>query len=150
MFVLSLTSGQAKEVFYLGHEPGSVASPPVVIDRFLVVAENDGIENATLNVLSLEGDGEEPSIRLLQKVPVRGHFQTSPQVSGLRLLATSDQGDIYVFEISGADPEKPLGLIAQGKAADDKDQKKSKKDKKKSKKDGKSSTSSSSSDSKSE
>ena len=119
LFVLSLTSGQAKQVVYLGHEPGSVVTAPVVIDRFLIVAENDGIENATLKVLSLESEGEEPSIRLLQEVPVDGHFQTSPRVSGPRLLATTDQGDIYVFEISGADPKEPLKRVAHGKVADD-------------------------------
>ena len=119
LFALSLESGEVKQVIYLGHEPGSVVCPPVLIRSFLVVAENDGIESSTLNVLALAAQDGQPPVRLIQQESIEGHVSTSPSVSGARMLVASDQGDICVFEISGDDEKKPLGLIAEGEAADD-------------------------------
>jgi len=119
LFVLSLESGEAKQVIYLGHEPGSVICPPVLVSSFLVVAENDGIESSTLNVLALVAQDDQPPVRLVQQIPIKGHVSSSPSVSGPRMLVVSDQGDIQVFELSGDDDQKPLGPIAEGKAADD-------------------------------
>ena len=119
LFVLSLESGEAKQVVYLGHEPGSVVCPPVLIGSFLVVAVNDGIESSTLNVLALGTQDDQQPVRLTQQKPIQGHVSTSPSVSGPRMLVASDQGDIHVFELSGDDKENPLGLIAEGKSPDD-------------------------------
>jgi outer membrane protein assembly factor BamB len=119
LFVLSLQSGEVKQVIYLGHEPGSVVCQPVLIRGYLVVAENDGIESSTLNVLALAAQDDQPPVRLVQQIPIKGHISTSPSVSGPRMLVVSDPGDISVFELSGDDKERPLGLIVEGKSADD-------------------------------
>lgn len=119
LFVISLESGEAKQVIYLGHEPGSVVCPPVLISSFLVVAENDAIKSSTLNVLTLVAQDDQPPVRLIQQVPIEGHVSASPSVSGSRMLVVTDQGDIYVFELSGEDEKKPLGQIAKGKVAND-------------------------------
>jgi len=118
LFVLSLADGEPKQVVYLGHAPGSVTVAPVVVNRYLVVAENDGVEHATLRVLSLEAEEEgQPPVRLVQDVRLKGHVDAPPQVSGVRMLVATDQGELYVFEISGTDLENPLAPVADGKAS---------------------------------
>ncbi|HID74582.1 MAG TPA: hypothetical protein EYP56_01145, partial [Planctomycetaceae bacterium] len=116
LYVLSLADGRCQDVVYLGHQRGTITTPPVVVSRFLLVAENDGAEEATLRVLSLEATGEGPPIRPLQEVALRGHVDTPPVVSGVRLLVVTDVGEVYVFEITGAAKDKPLMLVATGKA----------------------------------
>ena len=118
LFVLSLADGEAKQVVYLGHSPGSVTVSPVVVNRYLIVAENDGVEHATLRVLSLEAEEDHQApVRLVQNVRLKGHVDAPPQVSGVRMLVATDQGQLYVFEITGTDAEKPLAPLAESMAA---------------------------------
>jgi len=120
LFVLSLTDGQPKQVVYLGHASGSVTVPPVVVNRYLVVAENDGVEHATLRVLSLEAEEEgQPPVRVIQNVRLRGHVDAPPDVSAAQMVVATDQGELYVFKISGTDTEKPLDEVATGKASEE-------------------------------
>jgi len=120
LFVLSLDDGAPKQVVYLGHAPGSVTVAPVVINRYLVVADNDGVDHATLHVLSLEADeADQPPVRLLQSVRLKGHVDATPQVSGARMLVATDRGELYVFEISGTDLENPLASRAEGMASEE-------------------------------
>ncbi len=118
LFVLSLDEGRATQVVYLGHAPGTVTFPPVIVNRYLIVAVNDGVEHATLHVLDLEAEQEgQPPVRVVQNVKVKGHVDAPPQVSGVRVLVASDQGELYVFAISASDAENPLARVAEGKAA---------------------------------
>ena len=50
VFIMSLDDDTCKNVAYLGHEPGTVLTPPVVVDDFLLVAINGGAHDSTLNV----------------------------------------------------------------------------------------------------
>jgi outer membrane protein assembly factor BamB len=137
LFVLSLDDGEPKQVVYLGHAAGTVTTPPVVINRYLVVAENDGVRHASLKVLALEADeskedekeqddkreGEaseqapQGPVRVVQSVRLNGHVDAPPQASGVRMLVATDQGDLYVFEISATDRENPLASVAEGKTS---------------------------------
>ncbi|NQT13299.1 MAG: PQQ-binding-like beta-propeller repeat protein, partial [Planctomycetes bacterium] len=118
LFVVSLGDGKPKQVVYLGHLPGSITVSPVLINRYLIVAENDGVEHSTLRVLALDAEEEgEPPVRVLQSVRLEGHVDSPPQVSGVRMLVATDQGELYVFEISGTDAEKPLVPVAQSTAS---------------------------------
>ena len=126
LFVLSLEDGKAKRVVYLGHEPGSITVPPVIADKYLIVAENDSVEHGSLKVFDLESKEDEegnelPPVRLVQTVRLRGRVDAPPQVQGVRVLVAADQGDLYVFEIRATDAEKPLALAAQGKTSAEED-----------------------------
>jgi outer membrane protein assembly factor BamB len=118
LFVLSLDDGKAMQIVYLGHAPGTVTVSPVVVNRYLIVAENGGVEHATLHVLALEAKEEgQPPVRVVQSVRIKGHVDAPPQVYGVRMLVASDQGELDVFEISATDAENPLARVAQGQAA---------------------------------
>ncbi|HUT91306.1 MAG TPA: PQQ-binding-like beta-propeller repeat protein [Thermoguttaceae bacterium] len=118
LFVLSLAKGEPKQVVYLGHAPGSVTVPTVVVNRYLVVAENDGVKHSTLRVLALEADEEgQPPVHIVQSVRLKGHVDSPPQVYGVRMLVATDQGELNVFEISATDVENPLARVAEGKTS---------------------------------
>jgi len=118
LFVLSLGKGEPKQVVYLGHAPGSVTVPPVVVNRYLVVADNDGVKHSTLRVLALEAEEEgQPPVRIVQTVRLKGHVDSPPQVYGVRMLVATDQGELTVFEISATDVENPLARVAEGKTS---------------------------------
>jgi len=119
LFVLNLGEPGVKQVVYLGHDTGSVTAPPVIISRFLIVAENNRAEDATLRVLTLEDSQNTPAFTQLQTVRLRGRVDTAPVAQGLRLLTVTDQGNLYVFEASASDLKNPLVLIGEGKAAGD-------------------------------
>ncbi len=118
LFVLSLDDGAPKQAVYLGHAAGSITVAPVVVDRYLIVAENDGVKHSTLRVLDQQGGEEgEPRVELVQSVRLRGHVDAPPQVSGARVLVVTDEGDLCVFEIRAQAPENPLARVAEGKTA---------------------------------
>jgi outer membrane protein assembly factor BamB/tetratricopeptide (TPR) repeat protein len=115
LYVISTESGRAREVIYLGHAAGSIVTPPVLVSRFLVVAENDRAAQSRLRVLSVDGSHAEP----LQEIRLEGHVVTPLVVSDLRLLAVTDTGSLGVFDVSGSDPKQPLVRVGEGVAATD-------------------------------
>jgi outer membrane protein assembly factor BamB len=118
LFVLSSDEGEAKQIVYLGHAPGTVTVSPVIVNRFLIVPVNEGVDHAVLQVLDLEAAEEgEPAVRVVQTVRIKGHVDAQPQVSGARTLVATDQGELHVFAISATDDENPLTHVAQGTAA---------------------------------
>ena len=116
LFVISQADGTATQVVYLGHEPGSIITPPVIVNRFLVIAENDELNDSKLRVLTLEADGDGPRVKQIQEMRLRGHVDTAPVVSGIRILVVTDRGDVYALEISATNIEAPLMEIAKGQA----------------------------------
>lgn len=117
LFVIPLGEPGVKQVVYLGHEAGSITAPPILISRFLIVAENDRAEDAVLKVYSVEGTAKASPFSLLQEVRLQGHIDTALLASGVRLLTVTDQGNLHVFEISASNPKTPLVSIGEGKAA---------------------------------
>lgn len=117
LYVLSLPEGACRKVAYLQHEPGSITVPPVIVGELLVVARNDGVASSRLQVLSLKEGEQGPELKPLQELPMKGHVDTAPLVSGRRLLVVTDKADMAVFEVRDAEPDKPLGKVADGVAA---------------------------------
>ncbi len=106
---------RAREVVYLGHAPGSIVTPPVLVSRFLIVAENDRAAESRLRVLSVDASPSQP----LQEIRLQGHVVTPLVVSDLRVLAVTDTGSLGVFDVSGSDPKQPLVRVGEGVAATD-------------------------------
>ncbi len=132
LFVLDLATGRCLDVLHLGHAQGSLAAAPALATDVLLVPVNDRVRSAVLRVYDLaETDvpaapsdaepGAAPprqSGRLLQEFRVRGQFDTSPVVVGRNIVAVTDLGAAYVYELSAAEPEKPLVPIVQRETTD--------------------------------
>jgi outer membrane protein assembly factor BamB len=110
LYVLSATDLSCLEVFYLGHEPGAVAAPPVVAGRNVLVAENWGDDDATLHVLAADEQGR--SLERVQEIRLKGRVLAPPLVEGRQVVVCTSRGEISVFEISPADGGEPLTRVA--------------------------------------
>ncbi len=117
VYVLAAESGECREVFYLGHEPESVAVPPLLVGRYLIVVENRGPEDSLLRVLLADEDGLK--LKAVEQAPLRGHVFSPPATSGRALVVATDRGALYSFELGAPDSGKILTKLAE-KPPDDK------------------------------
>lgn len=120
LFVLSASDFSCKHVFYLGHEPGAIVVPPVRVSRYLLVCENDDIRDSSLKVLDVDPAASEedtPPLKLVQKIPLKGHIHTAPIVNGAQVLLVTDAGAITVLRVTGREGKEPLSVSAEGTTA---------------------------------
>jgi outer membrane protein assembly factor BamB len=100
LYVLDLGAGACAKVVYLGHEPGSIRAAPLLIDTYLLVAENIGTKFSRFLALGLEEGGATAKVVQVTEPPLDGQIQLSPVVQGRQIVAATDLGAVYVFDIS--------------------------------------------------
>ena len=102
--------------FFLGHGPGAIAAPPLVFGDYLLVAVNDTAADSSLRVLGIQSgvSASAPPFRLVQTIPLKGHVDVAPSLSGEKVLVATDAGS-HVFELAPAGAEEPLREAAGGK-----------------------------------
>lgn len=110
LYVVSAVSHACEQAYYVGHEPGAVRVAPVVVDRYVIVAENRSSTDALLRVLLADEEGR--IVNEVQRLRLAGHVYLAPQASGNKLFVATDRGALYSYEISPPDER-----IAQGEAA---------------------------------
>jgi len=101
-------------VYYLGHSPGNVSTPPVSVLGKVLVAENKGAATSHLKVLATNNEGvvnaEATSERLA------GLVDTPLLVEGRRLVVVTSRGQVTVYEIGPDDGDSALTQIATREA----------------------------------
>ena len=119
LFVLAFADGRCQRVVYLGHELGSITAPPAVVGRFLLISENDRARDSVLHVLAIEEGEKGLSLSRVQQVRLSGHVDVPPAVDAQRgrVLVATDLGAVYLFELSGTDPKRPLRAAAEAAPA---------------------------------
>ncbi|HET6883886.1 MAG TPA: PQQ-binding-like beta-propeller repeat protein [Pirellulales bacterium] len=117
LFALSASNFQCQEVLYLGHEPESVHVPPAVVSPYIFVVEDRGAHDSLLHILMADDNGA--NIRQAQEaMTLTGHVLAPLEASGRTLVAATDRGAIYSFEINPPDPGPPLVKVAERPADD--------------------------------
>jgi len=106
LYVLDEESLECKDVYYLGHKPGTVETPPVMALGHLFVAVNSGMDYCDLNILAVDENGLSPEPA--QEYRVKGHVTVTPIVTGGRVVVVTDLGAIHVLEVNTANSEKPV------------------------------------------
>lgn len=98
LYVVSRASGQCDEVVYLGHNPSTIAVPPIWILNHLILFENDGSDFCTMRVFNTneEGLGLTPA---QSPVIFRGHVVAEPQVDGRRLAVATNLGEVTILDV---------------------------------------------------
>ncbi len=108
LYVLDEESLECKEVHYLGHKPGTVETPPVMVLGHLFVAVNSGDDYCDLHILTVDENGlsidsaKKPSIRL------NGHIVVPPLLASARVVVVTDLGAIHVLEVNPANADEPV------------------------------------------
>jgi outer membrane protein assembly factor BamB len=114
LFVLDRVSGSCVQTLYVGHEPGSLSLPPVVLASYGVLTVASGVNQTDLYVFEIREEQAEEPVVLVQQIRLPGQVTVPPAVSGTRLLVASQSGSAWVYELAPGDPKKPLREIAQG------------------------------------
>ncbi len=105
LYVMSADTLECREVYYIGHKPGTVVVPPVMALGYLFVVENAGPDYAMLHILATDENGLR--LRTAQKsIRVQGRVVTTPIVSRRRILVVTDRRAIELYDV---DPNNEAG-----------------------------------------
>jgi len=118
LYVLDKKSGKCTESFYVGHEKGTVAVPPISLQGaeagHVFVIENAGVDFALMHVLKCDMQGgalkaTQPPFRL------QGNVTVPPVlVLGRRMIVLTDRGQVAVFDIEQtAKVAEQVSLVAE-------------------------------------
>lgn len=98
---------ECREVFYLGHRAGSVATAPVMLLGHLFIAENQSPEVCALHILRVNDEGL--TLRTAQPpILLRGRVVVEPVIANRRLVVTTDLGSVYVLDVDPSSETKPV------------------------------------------
>ena len=110
LYVIGTEDMLCKEVYYLGHYPGSISVPPFMYNGHLVVLVNGG-DYCDMYVLRPGQNGlglELVQKRRITSGPVTRHLQRY----GRWLLAVSDDGEMVILEFNQGDETTPISKFA--------------------------------------
>jgi outer membrane protein assembly factor BamB/tetratricopeptide (TPR) repeat protein len=112
LYVMSLRDGKCHETRYLGHGLGSVTVPPLVVQRYVMVVENRGLEFSYLHVLKTDFDGL--SLKPMQKLRIEGRVNVPLVKLGGRgrFMLITDRGEMRVYGPPGQKNPTRLTLVA--------------------------------------
>jgi len=100
-----------RAAYYLGHAPGSIAVPPVVVVGYVFVFENTGVDSSRVHIL---GPGEKGSLEPVRDaIGLRGRITVPPANYGRRLIVVSELGDAMVIDIDPANTANPVSITAK-------------------------------------
>ena len=98
IYVLNSRDGSCVESYYLGHDQGAVAVPPVPLLGHVFVIENAGVDFARVHVLEVDDTGgalkpAQPPFRL------DGNVHVTPMIQDRRIIILTDLGQVVVYDI---------------------------------------------------
>ena len=108
VYVISTDSFQCQEVVYLGHWAGSIRTNPLVMDKYLLIAENATYRNSRLHVLQ---KSQADTFGVVQRLELTGWVTESVVHSGNLVWALTDQGQLYAYQVNPFQEDRPFTLI---------------------------------------
>ena len=104
LYVFSRGNGECEEVYYVGHNPGTIAVPPIWVLNQLILFENAGPDHSLMRVLSTNDEG----LGLTSgqnAVRFKGHIVIEPFIEGRRLAVASNLGEIAILDVEVTNPK---------------------------------------------
>ncbi len=111
LYTLSAENYSCVGVYYLGHAPGAVIAPPVTVLDKLIVADNLGGDACRLRVLAVDESGAVAGDAAGDRLT--GRVVTPLSTAGRRIAAATTQGQLAVFDVSGAADQSALSPVAR-------------------------------------
>ena len=111
LYVLNNRDGKCVESFYLGHESGTIAVPPIPLLGHLFVIENAGSDYAYVQVLRVDERGEKLR-KAQQPFRLMGNVLVPPIVDGRRLIVLTDRGEVTVYDIEPTAEKEQVTVAA--------------------------------------
>jgi outer membrane protein assembly factor BamB len=118
LYLLDRADGRCLQSFYLGHDEGTIAVPPVPLLGHLFVCENAGANYTTVHVLKVDADSGQLSVA---QPPFRmtGNVHIPPVIQGRRLIVLTDRGEGVVYDIEPTAEREQVSVAANLSASYD-------------------------------
>lgn len=117
LFEIDPSQSRCSKVWYLGHEPGQVSTPPALLADYMIVCMRGPGNQAQLRVVSLIApDSEKSEDPYVQTLPLPATVETPLQTRGARVALITQSGHVMVYQLRGAPSQEPLGLLAEGQS----------------------------------
>lgn len=98
LYVLSRQNGECVQSYYLGHDLGTVAVPPIQLLGHLFVIENAGSDFSLLHVLAIDEKTGQVS-KAQSSIRLNGVVTSPPEVQRTRMIVLTEFGQVSVFEV---------------------------------------------------
>ena len=124
LYVAPLSADDEKSVesVFLGHLPGTVRVPPVLLGDYLIIIEQISPTDSRINVHKFatgeNQDADASPVKRIQTVSLKGLVETPPIVNQNRLFLATDIGGVYLYQSDNDTPESPLKLVAESTKTD--------------------------------
>ena len=112
LYIISAQDYSCREVYYLGHSPGSISVPPVAWQGYILVCINGG-DHCNLLVLRGENGRDIKPVQMLSRV-TDGPVTTPITRFGRWMLLNSDNGQLKILELSPNSEQSPVTLFGNG------------------------------------
>lgn len=110
VYSITLADLKCGGVFFLGHAPGTIQVPPVVVSDKLAVIENNGVETSRLHLLTV---GEKGAVAKQQtERRLTGLATSPPLVSGRSLIVITDRGQMEVYDVAAGNEGETFTVVA--------------------------------------
>jgi outer membrane protein assembly factor BamB/TolA-binding protein len=111
LFVLSRNDGACKQVYYVGHNRGTVAVPPVFTLGYVLIFENAKPGECTMHILKAGDQGDELTIGQ-NPITLKGHVVVPPTIDGRRMVVVTDLGEVNAYDVEPANPSNKVNRVA--------------------------------------
>lgn len=111
LFIIDRESFQCVAVEYLGHDEGSIPCAPVRVGGYLIIPENQGLNEGRWRILRLDPDSARS--RPIQTIRIQGWTWATPVTLGSVIWSLSDRGEIVAYAIGAETERQPFQKIAE-------------------------------------
>ena len=111
LYLLDRKDGSCSEVFYLGHQTGSIKVSPVLCMGHVLVFDNAGPGFSFMRILRPDETGK--NLKIVQEsIRMGGHVVVKPLPEGRRLAVATDLREITIFDVEPSKDRDQVGRIA--------------------------------------
>lgn len=110
LYVLTRRPLACEQVVWLGHGPGAISAPAMMLREYLLLAENDSQATCKLRLFDTAREGQ-PPMEFAKNV-VAGQVRDTPVIRGKQLFVPSTPERVTAFLVAETGDDKSLSLVA--------------------------------------
>ncbi|MSR57509.1 MAG: hypothetical protein EXS05_07540 [Planctomycetaceae bacterium] len=110
LYVLTRRPLACEQAVWLGHGPGAIEAPPLMMRSYLLLAENDRADSARLRMLDTSPENLVP--RAIAEHRIDGVVRDSLAVRGKQLVVASASERLSAFTIAETGDQQSLAFVA--------------------------------------
>lgn len=110
LYVLSRRPLACEQVTWLGHGPGAIAAPALMMRAYLLLVENDRADSAQLRVFDTAREDQPP--RPIAQERIDGQVLESPIIRGKQLVIPASPERVSAFTVAETGNQQSLALVA--------------------------------------